>query len=41
MLSYTGKDTYPGEEDELPTVPLPREQLLQAQSDAAEEIPDW
>lgn len=42
MLSYTGKDTYPGVEHELPAVPLPREQLSQDLSDdAAQEIPDW
>ncbi|WP_339382902.1 tyrosine-type recombinase/integrase [Microcoleus asticus] len=42
MLSYTGKDTFPGLEDELPAVPLPREQLSQDLSDdTAQEIPDW
>ncbi|MEG4015490.1 MULTISPECIES: tyrosine-type recombinase/integrase [unclassified Microcoleus] len=41
MLSYTGKYRFPRVQDELPTVPLPREQLSQAQSDATEEIPDW
>lgn len=42
MLSYTGKDTYPGVEHKLPAVPLPREQLSQDLSDSsAEEIPDW
>ena len=42
MLSYTGKDTYPGVEHELPAVPLPREQLSQDRSDSEpEEIPDW
>jgi integrase/recombinase XerD len=28
-------------EHKLPAVPLPREQVSQAQSDAPEEIPDW
>lgn len=41
MLSYTGKDTYPGVEHELPAAPLPREQLSQALFDAPEELPDW
>ena len=41
MLSYTGKGPFPGLEHELPAGPLPREQLSQAQSDAAQEIPDW
>ncbi len=41
VLSYTGKNTYPGVEHKLPAVPLPREQRSGAQSDATEEIPDW
>lgn len=42
MLSYTGKATFPGREQELPAVPLAREQLSQAPSDSEpEEIPDW
>jgi integrase/recombinase XerD len=41
MLSYTGKRAFPHVQDELPAVPLPREQLSQAQSDATEKIPDW
>ena len=41
MLSYAGKNKFPHVEDELPAVPLPREQLSQAPSDAAQEIPDW
>jgi len=41
MLSYTGKQVFPHVQDELPAVPLPREQLSQAQSDATEKIPDW
>jgi integrase/recombinase XerD len=41
MLSYTGKCKFPHVQDELPAVPLPREQLSQPQSDATQEIPDW
>ena len=45
MLSYTGKDTYPGVEHELPAVPLPKEQLSQLSQDLSdsepEEIPEW
>ncbi|WP_333328238.1 tyrosine-type recombinase/integrase [Microcoleus sp. LAD1_D3] len=42
MLSYTGKDTFPGVEHELSAVPLPREELSQGLSDSEpEEIPDW
>jgi integrase/recombinase XerD len=42
MLSYTGKNIYPGVEHELPAAPLPREQLSQDLSDSEpEEIPDW
>ena len=42
MLSYTGKSLFPRVIDELPAVPLPREQLSQALSDSEpEEIPDW
>jgi integrase/recombinase XerD len=41
MLSYTGKPTFPPVEDELPGVPLPKEQLSQGLSDATEEILDW
>ncbi|MEG4965714.1 site-specific integrase [Microcoleus sp. B6-A1] len=42
MLSYTGKSVFPPVEDELPAVPLPREQLSQGLSDSEpEEIPDW
>jgi len=41
MLSYTGIRTYAHVQDELPAVPLPREQLSQPQSDATQEIPDW
>ncbi|MEG4596063.1 hypothetical protein QUB00_30265 [Microcoleus sp. F8_C2] len=35
------KATFPGVEPEWPAVPLPREQLSQDLSDAAQEIPDW
>jgi integrase/recombinase XerD len=42
MLSYAGKEVFPRVIDELPAVPLPREQLSQDLSDSApEEIPDW
>ena len=42
MLSYTGKEVFPRVQDELPAVPLPREQLSQGRSDSEpEEIPDW
>jgi integrase/recombinase XerD len=45
MLSYTGKHEFPPVEDELPAVPLPREQLSQLSQDLSdsspEEIPDW
>jgi integrase/recombinase XerD len=45
MLSYTGKDEFPPVEDEVPAVPLPREQLSQLSQPQAdsepEEIPDW
>jgi integrase/recombinase XerD len=41
MLSYAGKEVFPRVQDELPAVPLPREQLSQPQSDATQEIPDW
>jgi hypothetical protein len=42
MLSYTGKCVFPHLQDEWPAVPLPREQLSQAQADSEpEEIPDW
>ncbi|MEG4508034.1 site-specific integrase [Microcoleus sp. F6_B4] len=42
MLSYAGKRAIPRVQDELPAVPLPREQLSQDLSDdAAQEIPDW
>ncbi|MEG4495546.1 site-specific integrase [Microcoleus sp. D3_18_C4] len=37
-----GEEVFPRVQDELPAVPLPREQLPQDQSDdAAQEIPDW
>jgi integrase/recombinase XerD len=45
MLSYTGKCVFPRVIDELPAVPLPREQLSQLSQDLSdsepEEIPDW
>jgi integrase/recombinase XerD len=42
MLSYTGKHEFLRVQDELPAVPLPREQLSQDLSDSEpEEIPDW
>ena len=42
MLSYAGKEVFPRVQDELPAVPLPREELSQDLSDSsAEEIPDW
>jgi len=45
MLSYRGIRTYPGVEHELPTVPLPKEQLSQLSQDLSdsspEEIADW
>jgi integrase/recombinase XerD len=45
MLSYRGKHEFPPVEDELPAVPLPREQLSQLSQDLSdsepEEIPDW
>jgi RNA-directed DNA polymerase len=33
--------SFPHVQDELPAVPLAREQLSQPQSDATQEIPDW
>ena len=36
-----GKGAFPPVKDELSAVPLPREQLSQALSNATEEIPDW
>jgi integrase/recombinase XerD len=45
MLSYRGKGKFPPVEEELPAVPLPREQLSQLSQDLSdsspEEIPDW
>ena len=36
MLSYTGKCAFPHVQDELPAVPLPREQLSQFLPDTPE-----
>jgi integrase/recombinase XerD len=40
-LSYVRKTLYPDSAPPSPQNPLPPEQLSQAQSDAAQEIPDW
>ncbi len=40
-LSYLRKHHYPDLAPPTPENPLPPHQLSQAQSDAAEEIPDW
>jgi len=40
-LSYVRKSPYPDLAPPTPENPFPPHQLSQAQSDAAEEIPDW